>query len=499
MLTTTDPSTGATTETGLAPSGPEQVAEAVAAAQSAASWLVDRANRAALLDAMAEAVEADKEALIAIAASETGLGLPRLTTENGRCALQFRLFAEAVREGSIFETMIDHAAETPIGPGPDIRRTLVPLGPVAVFGSSNFPFAFSVIGGDVAAAIAAGCPVVAKAHSSHPLTSAASFDALESARRAVGAPEGTFGIVFGQAAGTMLVQEPGIAAASFTGSLGAAQALIGAIEQREVPIPFYGELSSINPLVVAAGALASRSEAIADGLATSVTGSGGQLCTKPGIAFVPTGAAGDGFVAALAERMGAAAPSVLLNRKIATSYGEIRARLLEAGATPLASGQEPEGTGFAVPATVLQTTAAELDADLAEECFGPLVVVARYDAPEQIDAALRRIPASLTTTIHLEDGDRAFYESIADAMTATSGRVVFNGFPTGVRVSWAQQHGGPWPATNTQHTSVGVTAVRRFLRPVAFQNAPEWALPVGLRDGDVGTFRRVDGVLTREA
>ncbi len=499
MLTTTDPSTGITLETGLAPSDAERVAETVAAAQSAVSWLADHANRAALLDAMAAAVEADKDSLIAIAKSETGLGEPRLTVENGRCALQFRLFAEAVREGSIFETMIDHAAQTPIGPGPDIRRTLVPLGPVAVFGSSNFPFAFSVIGGDVAAAIAAGCPVIAKAHSSHPLTSAASFDALESARRAVGAPEGTFGIVFGQAAGTLLVQEPGVAAASFTGSLGAAEALIAAIGNREIPIPFYGELSSINPLVIAAGALESRADEIAEGLATSVTGSGGQLCTKPGIAFVPVGAAGDGFVATLADRMGAAAPSVLLNRKIATSFGEIRARLLEAGAAPLASGPEADGDGFTVPATVLQTTAAELDADLAEECFGPLVVVARYTDASEIDVALRRIPASLTTTIHLDDADRAFYESIADAMTATSGRVVFNGFPTGVRVSWAQQHGGPWPATNTQHTSVGVTAVRRFMRPVAYQNAPEWALPAGLRDGDIGIPRRVNGVLTTEA
>jgi len=499
MLTTTDPATGATTETGLAPTDAEGVAATVAAAAGALSWLADREHRALLLEAMATAVETDKDALIAIARSETGLGVERLTIENGRCALQFRLFAEAVREGSIFETMIDHAAQTPIGPGPDIRRTLVPLGPVAVFGSSNFPFAFSVIGGDVAAAIAAGCPVIAKAHSSHPLTSAASFDALEAARRAVGAPEGTFGIVYGQAAGTLLVKEPGVAAASFTGSLGAAQALIAAIETRDVPIPFYGELSSINPLVVAAGALAERSESIADGLATSVTGSGGQLCTKPGIAFVPAGEAGDGFVAALADRIGAAAPSVLLNKKIATSFGEIRERLLAAGAAPLAAGQDADGAGFTAPATVLQTTAAELDAELAEECFGPLVVVARYDDAGQIDAALRRIPSSLTTTIHLEDGDREFYESLAPAMTATSGRVVFNGFPTGVRVSWAQQHGGPWPATNTQHTSVGVTAVRRFLRPVAFQNAPEWALPVGLRDGDVGAPRRVDGVLTTEA
>jgi len=496
MLTTTDPATGATTETGLAPTEAAGVAATVAAAGAAAAWLAAPANRAALLDAMADAVEADRDALVAIARSETGLGQERLTIENGRCALQFRLFAEAVREGSIFETMIDHAAQTPIGPGPDIRRTLVPLGPVAVFGSSNFPFAFSVIGGDVAAAIAAGCPVVAKAHSSHPLTSAASFDALEAARRAVGGPEGLFGIVYGQAAGTALVQEPGIAAASFTGSLGAAQALVAAIEQREVPIPFYGELSSINPLVVAAGALPERAEAIAEGLAASVTGSGGQLCTKPGIAFVPTGEAGDALVAVLADRMGAAAPSVLLNRRIATSFGEIRDRLLAAGAAPLATGLQPEGAGFAVPATVLQTTAAELDAELAEECFGPLVVVARYDDAAQIDGALRRIPPSLTPTIHLEDSDRPFYEALAPAMTATSGRVVFNGFPTGVRVCWAQHHGGPWPATNTQHTSVGVTAVRRFLRPIAFQNAPEWALPEGLRDGDVGTPRRVDGILT---
>jgi NADP-dependent aldehyde dehydrogenase len=502
MLTTTDPRTGVSAATSLAPTSPETVHEIALRAESAAQELQSRGRefRAQLLDAMAAGVLAARDELVATADAETGLGTARLTGEAGRSAFQFSLFAEAVREGSFVEAAIDRAGDTPLGAAPDVRRMLVSIGPVAVFGSSNFPFAFSVLGGDVASAIAAGSPVVVKAHGSHPLTSKLSYEVLQRAAESVGAPRGTFGIVYGQQAGVDLVQEPAIKAAGFTGSLGAAEALQRAIDQRPDPIPFFGELSSINPLVVSPGAAASRGAAIAEGLFASYTGSAGQLCTKPGIAFVPSGPDGQAVVDALESLTSAAGPQVLLNDRIQTSFGEIADRLVAAGAVVGASGGSPEeGSGFAVSPRLLETTAETLGAELAEEAFGPLVVVARYDSLDEVREAFGRIPRSLTATLHVEDDEPDVVSSLSSTLEASSGRVVFNGYPTGVRVAWAQQHGGPWPSTNSQHTSVGVTAVRRFLRPLAWQNAPEAALPEELRDGFSGIPRRVDGVLTLPA
>lgn len=495
MLTTTDPRTGDQTETGIEPTTAAEVAAAAANAAGTLPGLADLEFRARLLDAMASAVEAHRDDLISTAQRETGLAQARLNGEVSRSAFQFSLFAEAVREGSLVEATIDHGGDTALGPAPDIRRMLVPLGPIAVFGSSNFPFAFSVLGGDVASAIAAGCPVVVKAHGSHLLTSELSLGVLLEAAAAVGAPDGTFGIVYGLEAGVALVKDPEISAVGFTGSLGAANALRAAIDEREDPIPFYGELSSINPLIISPHAAQLRGTAIAEGLFASFTGSGGQLCTKPGIAFVPDGPEGQVIVDALAARTADAPPQVLLNDRISTSFADIANRLESAGGRLLARGTST-GQGFSVAPTMLLTTAADLDAELAEECFGPMLVIARYRSVTEIQGALRRIPKSLTTTIHVEDDERALVSELEPVMRAISGRVVFNGFPTGVRVSWGQQHGGPWPATNSIHTSVGVTAARRFLRPVAWQDAPESALPDLLRDGFTGIPRRVDGTLS---
>ncbi|WP_291048436.1 aldehyde dehydrogenase (NADP(+)) [Herbiconiux sp.] len=499
MLKTTDPRTGVSAATTIEPTTPAGVDALAGRAATAAHELQSRGRefRAQLLDAMADAVEAARDELVATADAETGLGVARLTGESGRSAFQFRLFAEAVREGGFVEAAIDHAGDTPLGPGPDVRRMLVSIGPVAVFGSSNFPFAFSVLGGDVASAIAAGSPVIVKAHGSHLLTSKRSFEVLQSAAEAVGAPRGTFGIVYGQAAGVELVKHPAIKAAGFTGSLGAAEALQKAIDTREEPIPFFGELSSINPLVVSPGAADARGGAIAEGLFTSYTGSAGQLCTKPGIAFVPAGASGQAIVDALAGLTAGAAPQVLLNDRIQGSFGDIEERLKAAGAVEVAQGTAvPDaGAGFSVSPTLLETSAANLGAELAEECFGPLIVVARYDSLEQVAEAFGRIPRSLTATLHVQDEETDVIAELAPSLEASAGRIVFNGYPTGVRVTWAQQHGGPWPSTNSQHTSVGVTAVRRFLRPLAWQNAPQSALPEELRDQYTAIPRRIDGVL----
>lgn len=498
MLVTTDPRTAETADTGLTGTTPDEVAALADNALLALPALEGLEARAGLLDAMAAATLARRDELVEVAERETGLSRVRLTGEVGRSAFQFSLFAAAVREGSFVEAMIDRAADTPLGKGPDVRRMLVPLGPVAVFGSSNFPFAFSVLGGDTASAIAAGCPVIAKAHSSHLLTSALSFEVLLDAARAQGAPNGTFAIVYGQQAGIALVKARPIAAVGFTGSLGAATALRAAIDERAEPIPFFGELSSINPFFISEGAARARGSQVADGLFTSFTGSAGQLCTKPGIAFIPTGDAGRAIVDRIAELTADAPAQVLLNDRISTSFTQISSRLRAAGGAEIARSTATSA-GFSAQPTVLEVPASDLGAELAEECFGPMLVIARYRTVDEVEAALWRIPPSLTTTFHVEEAEKSIVEQLAPAARATSGRLVYNGYPTGVRVTWAQQHGGPWPATNSQHTSVGVTAVRRFLRPFAWQNAPEWALPEVLRDGVTSIPRRIDGALTPAA
>lgn len=496
-LTTTDPRTGAVADTGIEVTDATGVA---AAAEAAAHAFADlrgrsRAWRAGLLRALADGLETDRDELVAAALTETGLSDARLNGELSRSAFQFRLFADAVEEGGYLEAVIDHAGDTPLGPGPDVRRMLVPIGPVAVFGASNFPFAFSVVGGDTASALAAGAPVVIKAHSSHPVTSQRSFASLARAAQAVGAPAGTLGIVYGQQAGSALVADPRIAAVGFTGSLSTGRILQKIIEERETPIPFYGELSSLNPLIATPGAAALRATAIGEGLYTSVTGSAGQLCTKPGIAFVPAGPAGDALVADVVARAEAAAAQTLLNSRIHRAFDEIRSRLIDDGGARSLVTPRIAGDGFSLTPAVLEIDAGEVTAAVAEEAFGPLVVFVRYVRIDDVRAALEVVPRSLTATIHSAPDESLVRRELTDVVEAMVGRIVYDGFPTGVRVSWGMNHGGPWPATNTQHTSVGVTAVRRFLRPLAWQDAPADVLPEELRDGPVDVPRRVDGVL----
>ncbi|BDV31437.1 aldehyde dehydrogenase (NADP(+)) [Microbacterium terricola] len=498
-LTTTDPRTGTRTDTGIEPTPDDAVDAIVERAVGALEQLEQhpRTWRADLLDALAASLDERRDVLVDTAAAETGLSAVRLNGELTRTTYQLRLFADAVREGGFLEAAIDHAGETPMGPQPDVRRMLVPIGPVAVFGSSNFPFAFSVPGGDTASALAAGNPVIVKAHSAHPLTSRASYEALRVGAERAGAPQGTLGIVYGQAAGSRLVGHPGVAAVGFTGSLGAATHLRAVIDERERPIPFYGELQSVNPLIVAEEALRVRGEAIATGLAGSVTGSAGQLCTKPGVAFVPAGAGADVFAAQVVAAMKDAAPGVLLNDRVLSSFRAAEKELSEAPAVEslLGSAEDLGGEGLAVEARVLRVHAAQLTPAHTVEAFGPLVLLVDYDDTAQLLGALEAVPDSLTATLHVEDDDLPTVAGILPQIAATAGRIVFNGYPTGVRVSWAQHHGGPWPATNSFHTSVGITAIRRFLRPLAWQSAPESLLPDELRDGYRGVPRRVDGVL----
>jgi NADP-dependent aldehyde dehydrogenase len=277
--------------------------------------------------------------------------------------------------------------------------------------------------------------------------------------------------------------------------MAAARALRSVIDSRDEPIPFFGELSSLNPVLVTEAAAQARTAEIADGLFTSVTGSSGQLCTKPGIALVPADAHGDGVVEALAERVSATGPAVMLNERIRSSYGDVEQRLLDAGASAKGTGTAPPTDGpLTVAPAVLEVSAEDFSRELCDEAFGPLVLVVRYGSPSEALGVLAQLPGSLTATVQGQ-ADEPDLGELLTVLAAKAGRVIFNGYPTGVRVSWAQHHGGPWPATDSQHSSVGVSAIRRWLRPVAWQNVPDGQLPPELRDGDDIVPRRVDGRL----
>ncbi len=477
-------------------------AEAVAhAVEAAPGWAAaPREARARACEAVADALEEDGDAIVTTATRESHLPEAALRAELTRTAYQWRFFADVVREGSYLEATIDHPQDTPMGPQPDLRRMLVPIGPVAVFGASNFPLAFSTAGGDTASALAVGCPVIVKTHPSHPRTSGLVGVAVSRGLASVGAPEGVFGSVDGLEEGVELVEHPDVRAVAFTGSLIGGQALQARINERPVPIPFYGELSSLNPVVVLPGAAHERGDEIAEGLVASYTVRGGQLCTKPGLAFVPAGDAGDVLVSAAAEATGGVTGPRLLTDGIAAAYVEktggyaadSRVRVVATGSSgPSGSG----GAGGSVTPMLLETPAESVRGDLLEECFGPTTLIVRYGTLREVYAVLARLGGSLTGTVHHGIREAALLADVLGRLQPLVGRLVVGGFPTGVHVAWAQHHGGPWPSTNSLHTSVGASAVRRFLRPVAWQNAPESVLPVELRDGAPVVPVRVDGRL----
>ena len=494
----TNPYTGARLDPVAEESSPADVERIVESAGKAFAYLesIGRTGRAGLLQVIADSLDLNAEELIKGADEETGIGPARLTGELKRASYQMRFFAEVLLEGSYLEATIDTAGETPMGPRPDLRRMLQPIGPVAVFGSSNFPFAFSVIGGDTASALATGCPVVLKAHSSHPKTSKISYDIMAAAATNYGAPEGVLGIVFGQKAGTALVSHPLIQAVGFTGSLGGGAALMEAISRRAQPIPFYGELSSLNPLVVTFSAAAERGADIGAGLAASITTSAGQLCTKPGVVFVPQGPEGDNLVARLADDLSSSSVSPLLNRRIFESYAAITGALDDQeDVERVATGKAPAEGGFRVTPAVYSIDAPRLRRETVEECFGPSAIIVRYATLPELEQALSMIEDSLTMTIHLGEDDDDLAYRLTELGRTRAGRIIYNGYPTGVSVSWAQTHGGPWPSTNSLHTSVGATAVRRFLRPVTYQDAPATVLPDELKDGNLTVPIRINGQL----
>lgn len=493
-----DPRTGQTVEVVARETSAVDLARLCEASLASAPEVdgLGRAGRAALLRSLADALDARRHDVITLADRETGLGLTRLDGELNRTGYQLRLFADVLEDGSYLEATIDHVGDTPMGPRPDLRRMLVPVGPVAVFGASNFPLAFSVPGGDTASALAAGCPVIVKAHGSHPATSQLVFDVLEAAARKAGAPDGTLGLVHGRQAGADLVAHPAIRAVGFTGSIRGGRALLRIIEQRPDPIPFFGELGSLNPVVVTPQAARERAAEIGRGLAGSFTLGAGQFCTKPGLALVPASEDGEAIVAVMVEQIRRLAPQVLLNVGIAASYERISDELVNLpGIREVATAGAPSGSGFLASPRLLETTTAELIPEMTQECFGPVEIVVRYADEESLFAALERMPASLTATVHRGAGETVLPVAITQQIRDRAGRLVYDAYPTGVAVSWAQHHGGPWPATNSQHTSVGTSAIRRFLRPLTWQDAPPEVLPTELTDGYHSIPRRVDGAL----
>jgi NADP-dependent aldehyde dehydrogenase len=459
------------------------------AADVAATWAATAPQlRARALLAIADALLGAQTGLVATAMAETGLGEQRLIGELKRTAVQLRLFADVVLDGVFLDVRIDEADENfVLGVRPDLRRYLVPRGPVLNFAASNFPFAFSVLGGDTAAALAAGCPVVVKAHSGHPLLSAQVTDVATRALVEAGVPNGLLQLIAGQAAGVAMLKDPRIKAGSFTGSIRAGRLLADIAAARPEPIPFYGELGSVNPVFVTRAALAEREAQIADGYAASVSGSAGQLCTKPGFVFVPREhTLGD----RLAPLMAQVEEHRMLNPGIAAGYRDRRDAILAGrGVRVICAGSmrfDDDGNGWATP-TLVAIPAADLvgSHDLLEEAFGPLSVIVEYDSEDElVPLASRLFEGNLTGTIHGANGeDTPSLRALVDWIAGHAGRVLFGGWPTGVAVTPAMQHGGPWPATtNDSSTSVGTAAIGRFLRPVAFQAVPQALLPEPLRD-----------------
>ncbi|MFK0127668.1 aldehyde dehydrogenase (NADP(+)) [Streptomyces nigra] len=498
-----DPRTGKQREQVAVEATAQEVDEAVRAAHEARGSLADRTVRAAFLRTAADRLQAAGEQLVEAADAETALGPVRLTGELARTCYQLRAFADIVDEGAFLDVVINHPDDTATPPIPDLRRYKVPLGVVAVYSASNFPFAFSVAGGDTASALAAGCPVVVKAHPDHPALSELVAHVLRTAAAAHGVPAGVVGLVHGFEAGLELIRHPLVAAAGFTGSVRGGRALFDAAAARPVPIPFHGELGSLNPVLVTEAAAAERGEAIGTGLAGSMTLGVGQFCVKPGLVLVPSGAGGDNLVKSLTDAVSNSEAGVLLDHRMRDNFlAGVAERTglpeVDSPVTPGAGGEHTVSAGFL---TVAASALAEEGAHdvLLEECFGPVTVVVRYDDEAEATRVLSRLPGNLTATVQLSEEEAAGQGRGADILaelTPLAGRVLVNGWPTGVAVAPAQHHGGPYPATTSTSTSVGGTAIERWLRPVAYQGAPEALLPPELRDDNpLGLPRRIDGAL----
>ena len=452
------------------------------------------------LDEVAAQIEALGDDLLHTADRETGLGLPRLTGERGRTTGQIRSFAALLRDGAYVRAILNGE-----GPGqPAIKQMQFPLGPVAIFAASNFPFAFAVAGGDSASALAAGCPIVVKAHPGHPATSEIFAQAISAAVETQGFPAGTFSMLQGSGidVGGWLAEHDGIEAVGFTGSLRGGRAIHDIAARRPRPIPVYAEMGSVNPVVITQAALAERADDIAEGLVASVTMGTGQFCTNPGLILLEDSGASREFIASVTEQMAAAPEDVLLNEAVASGLNAAVSRTSANPQIDVLTGAEASATddAFCYSNTVMQTSASAIRADdrLQVEHFGPVTLFVLCDDRDDLRATVDALEGNLTTTVHAEDSELADIGELLHQLREKAGRVIWNGFPTGVAVVHAMQHGGPYPATTAPGTtSVGMNAIYRFMRPIAFQNVPDALLPPALQDANpLRILRLVDDMYT---
>lgn len=459
--------------------------ESIAGAARAAfqEWQrVGSEGRATVLARVADRLDAAVGDLVEVADMETALGETRLVGEIARTTYQLRHFAEVLRGGTYQDIVLSPEGDGTI----DLRRFNQPIGPVGVFSASNFPFAFSVAGNDTASALAAGCSVVVKAHEGHPRTSVATYQIVADAMCSAGAPEGVFNVIFGMNAGVRLIKHPSIAAVGFTGSQGAGRVLARVCAERSMPIPFFGEFGSVNPVVILPDAAASRGEEIASNYIHSLTLGAGQFCTNPGLLFAPEGS--EVFLQEVAERVLGVVGKPMLSGRIHNSY-EVESEELShyRGVTLLGEGLAGEGPWSGIP-RVFRVGLADFEdglAGIANERFGPVGLVVTYASMENLVNVLGQLEGNLVGVVHADESsavDMGEVSAVVGVLSRHVGRIVFNGWPTGVAVADAQHHGGPWPATTMPgFTSVGGAAIRRWLVPIAYQNFPPNLLPSPLR------------------
>ncbi|MFI5124963.1 MAG: aldehyde dehydrogenase (NADP(+)), partial [Chitinophagales bacterium] len=449
------------------------------------------AERALFLETIAIEIMATGEDLINRCVAESGLPVARVTGERARTVGQLQLFSQTIRNGDYVNARIDPAIpdRKPL-PRYDLRRMLISLGPVLVFGASNFPLAFSTAGGDTASALAAGCPVIVKAHSSHPGTNELISQAIIRAAVKTGMPEGVFSMFYAdRVLGITATRHPAIKAIGFTGSRLAGMAIFNAAVNRKEPIPVYAEMSAVNPVIILPGALEENADAITNGLVLSINNGTGQFCTNPGIVFLLDAANTEEFLKGLVEKMKASLPGTMLNPNICSAYSKGIASLKNIpGVVEIAASERSADRNKNEGAPVLLMVSADQfqnDEKLREEVFGPSSLIVLCQSLSQLENALSGMEGQLTATIHAGKNETGSVRELLPLMAQKAGRVLFNGFPTGVEVSPSQQHGGPFPAsTDGRATSVGTAAMERFMRPVAFQNFPDELLPEPLKENN---------------
>lgn len=497
-FTAVDPRTGAA----AGPQFTEATAADIAAAAGRAAAAFERwrhvpaRDRAKALRAAGNALANARAEIIATVDLEAALGEARINGELARTVGQLHAFADLLDHGAYVEAIIDSANPVATPPKPELRRMLQPLGPVAVFTPSNFPLAYGVAGGDTASALAAGCSVLVKAHPSQPATSELFARIVRAVLEKTAGGADVLQLVHGRTpdTGRGVVNAPEIQAVGFTGSVAAGRSLFNVASARPEPIPFYGELGSLNPLFISEGALAERAADIATGLSASISMGAGQFCTKPGLIFVPDSDAGRAFAKTLAEKLDAAPAGVLLNENIKHLLANrMQATMLVPGAKCVTHRDWPAGQGFNVTPTLFVTDDKTFTAspELREEHFGPLSILV-HCSPDRMHVIATELGGHLTGTIHAAPSEGVWARRLADALALHVGRLIWNGYPTGVTVVPSMQHGGPYPSsTSSLHSAVGTTAIRRFLRPVAYQNLPDALLPAELQSANPLNIERV--------